>query len=168
MTHLEGPVPTTPESPNAPLPDDIAEEVGKQLQLTLVELIALSLAGKQLYWSAYGREFLWVRHHLDQVVDAWRQLEDVVAERAAAVGIPPDGSAAAVIELAAVRPVDLGFIEVGTAIEGLCTQLWEVAVRVRRRSELLSALDAVSRDVLVDVDRKLEEQLWMMRAQLSD
>jgi DNA-binding ferritin-like protein len=32
----------------------------------------------------------------------------------------------------------------------------------------LERLDAVSRAVLVDVGRKLEEQLWMMRAQLPD
>jgi starvation-inducible DNA-binding protein len=86
----------------------------------------------------------------------------------ASIGIAPDGSAAAVIELADVRPVDHGFTEVGCAIERLCAQLWEVAPRVRQRSELLGALDAVSQDVLVAVGRKLEEQLWMMRAQLPD
>jgi starvation-inducible DNA-binding protein len=159
---------TSPESPNPPLPDDIAEEIGRQLQLTLVELIALSLAGKQLHWNVYGREFLSAHRHLDQVVDEWRELEDAVAERAVAIGIAPDGSAAAVIELADVRPVDSGFTEVGGAIERLCSQLWEVALRVRQRSELLGALDAVSQGVLVDVGRKLEEQLWMMRAQLPD
>jgi starvation-inducible DNA-binding protein len=158
----------TPESPNALLPDEIAEEIGKQLQLTLVELIALSLAGRQLRWSAYGREFLSARRYLEHVAGEWRELEDAVAERSAAVGIAPDGSAAAVIELADVPPVHPGFIEVGCAIERLCAQVCEVAVRVRRRSELLGALDAVSHDVLVDVGRKLEEQLWMTRAQLPD
>jgi starvation-inducible DNA-binding protein len=161
-------VATPPERPNPPLPDDIAEEIGQQLQLTLAELIALSLAGKQLHWSAYGHGFLSARRHLDQVVAEWRELEDAVAERAATIGIPPDGSAAAVIELADLRPVDTGFTEVGCAIECLGDQLWEVALRVRQRSELLGALDAVSQAVLVDVGRKLEEQLWMMRAQLPD
>jgi starvation-inducible DNA-binding protein len=33
---------------------------------------------------------------------------------------------------------------------------------------LIGKLDPVSRDVLLDVLRKLEEQLWLMRAQLSD
>ena len=159
---------TSPESPDALLPDDIAEVIGKQLQFTLVELIALSLAGRQLRWSVYGREFLSARRHLGEVVDEWRELEDAVAERAAAIGIAPDGSAGAVIELADLRPVDPGFIEVGSAIEHLCAQLWEVAVRVRQRSELLGGLDAVSQGVLVDVDRQLEAQLWMMRAQLPD
>lgn len=45
---------------------------------------------------------------------------------------------------------------------------WEVAVRVRHRSELLGELDLVSQDVLVDVLRTLEEQLWMIRGQLAD
>ena len=162
------PVATPAEWPNPPFPDDIAGEIGKQLQLTLVELIALSLTGKQLHWSAYGREFLSAHRHLDQLVDEWRELEEAVAQRAAAIGIPPDGSAAAVIELADTRPLEPGFIEVGCAIECLCTQLWDVALRVRTRSALLGALDAFSQDVLVDVGRKLEEQLWLMRAQLPD
>jgi starvation-inducible DNA-binding protein len=122
-------VATSPERPNPPFPDDIAGEIGKQLQLTLAELIALSLAGKQLHWNVYGREFLSAHRHLDEVVDEWRELEDAVAERAAAIGIPPDGSAAAVIELADLRPVEHGFTEAGCAIEHLCAQLWEVAVR---------------------------------------
>jgi starvation-inducible DNA-binding protein len=45
---------TPAERPNPPFPDDIAGEIGNQLELRLAELIALSLAGKQLHWNAYG------------------------------------------------------------------------------------------------------------------
>jgi starvation-inducible DNA-binding protein len=153
---------------NSPLPDDVSEQIGKQLQLTLVELIALSLTGKQLHWTIYGREFLDAHRYLDDVVGQWRDLEDAVAERAAALGIALDGSASAVIELADLRPVDPGFTEISCAIEHLCSKLWEVAVRVRQRAEQLGALDIVSQDVLVHVGQTIEEQLWMMRAQLPD
>ena len=159
---------TSPEKPNPLVPDEVAEEIGRQLQFTLVELIALSLAGKQLHWSAYGREFVSIHRYLDQLVDEWRELEDAVAERAAAIGIAPDGSAAAVIELSDLRPLEPGFTEVGSAIELLCLHLMDVAARVRRRAELLGERDLVSEDVLLDVLRKLEEQLWMLRAQLTD
>jgi starvation-inducible DNA-binding protein len=158
-----------PPDPSRPLlPDELSEEIGKQLQLTLAELIALSLAGKQLHWSIYGREFLTVHRQLDQLVDEWRELEDLVAERAAAIGLALDGSAAAVIELCDLRPLEPGFSEVGCAVERLCTQLAEVAARVRRRSRVVDALDVVSHEVLVDVVRRIEEQLWTMRAQLAD
>jgi starvation-inducible DNA-binding protein len=161
-------VSSQPDRPNPPLPDEIAGEIGRQLQLTLVELIALSLAGKQLQWTAYGREFVSLHRHLSQVVDEWRELEDVVATRAAAIGIALDGTAAAVIELDDHRPLEPGFTETGGAIERLCSQLWDVALRVRQRGELLGALDAVSQHVLLGVLSKLENQLWMLRAQLTD
>lgn len=159
---------TQPDGLNPPLADELSEEIGKHLQLALVELIALSLAGKQLHWNTYGRGFLAVHRHLDAVVAEWQELEDTVAERAVALGIPADGSAAAVLELGNLRPLEPGFIETGCAVQRLCAQLWEVALRVRQRGELLADLDSVSQDVLVDVCRKLEEQLWMVRAQLTD
>jgi starvation-inducible DNA-binding protein len=157
-----------PREPNPPLSDDVCEEVGKQLQLTLVELIALSLAGKQLQWTCYGREFVAVHRHLGALVEEWRALEDVVARRAATIGMALDGSAAAVIELDDHRPLEPGFTEAGAAVERLCSQLWDVALRVRRREAPLGSLDAVSHVVLLEVQRKLEDQLWMLRAQLAD
>ena len=157
-----------PDAPNPPLSDEACAEVGKQLQLTLVELIALSLAGKQLQWTSYGREFVSVHRHLGRVVAEWWELVDLVAERAAAIGIALDGSAAAVIELDDHRPLETGFIEVGPGVERLCAQLWDVAVRVRERGGVLAALDAPSQHVLVGVQGRLEHHLWMLRAQLAD
>jgi starvation-inducible DNA-binding protein len=164
----EDPLSTTANPPNPPLPEDVLGEIGKHLQLTLVELVALALAGKQLQWSAYGPDFLSLYTHLDRVVGEWRELTDMVAERAATLGIPPDGSAAAVIELADLAAIAVGFTEVGHAREALCSQVWEVGVRIRQRAERLSELDRASAHVLIDVLRKLDEQLWMMRAQRLD
>jgi hypothetical protein len=44
----------------------------------------------------------------------------------------------------------------------------DVAPRVRRRKQLIGGLDPVSHHMLIEVQRKLEEQLWMLRAQLAD
>lgn len=156
------------DSPNPPLPDETCEAIGKHLQLTLVELIALALTGKQLQWTSYGREFVGVHRYLGQLVDEWRELEDVVAGRAAVIGIALEGTAAAVVELDDHRPLEPGFTEVGSAIERLCSQLWETALRVRQRGEPLGALDAVSAHVLIGVQCTLEAQLWMLRSQLAD
>jgi starvation-inducible DNA-binding protein len=161
-------VSSQPDRLNPPIADDVCGEIAKQLQLTLVELIALSLAGKQLQWTCYGREFVGVSRYLGEVVDEWRKLEDVVAGRAAAIGIALDGTAPAVIELDDHRPLEPGFIEVGSAIERLCAQLWDVAVRVRQRGERLGALDPVSHRALVGIQGTLEGQLWMLRSQLAE
>jgi starvation-inducible DNA-binding protein len=161
-------VSSQPDGLNPPLADEVCGEIAKELQLTLVELIALSLAGKQVQWTCYGREFVGFHGYLGEVVDEWRRLEDAVAGRAAAIGIALDGSAPAVIELDDHRPLEPGFIEVGPAIERLCAQLWDVTLRIRQRGERLGALDAVSHRVLVDVQDRLEGQLWMLRSQLAE
>ena len=49
----------------------------------------------------------------------------------------------------------------------LTTRLAEVAERVRGRMDRLGEIDAASQDVLIEVVRALEQQLWMVRVQLG-
>jgi starvation-inducible DNA-binding protein len=81
-------------------------ETGELLQRTLAELIALSLTGKQLHWNIRGQGFREFHLHLDELVDDWQELADVVAERAVAIGFPADGRAPAVIEQSELDPVE--------------------------------------------------------------
>src|ERR671935_3323014 len=80
------------------------EEVGRELQATLLELVDLSLIGKQLHWNIFGRPFKPLHEHLDELVDSWRELSDTVAERAVALGCVPDGQAAAVNDGSEIAP----------------------------------------------------------------
>jgi hypothetical protein len=50
-------------------------EVGRALQATLVELVDLSLLGKQLHWNIVGRPFKPLHEHLADLVDSWRGYE---------------------------------------------------------------------------------------------
>src|SRR6266404_5808928 len=59
-------------------------EVGQALQATLVEVIGLSLIGKQFHWNIHGPGFRELHLQLDEFVDSWTNLADTVAERAAA------------------------------------------------------------------------------------
>ena len=73
----------------------VREEVGRELQATLVELVDLFLIGKQLHWSVVGPLFRPLHLQLDELVHSWRELADTVAERAVAIGFGPDGQAQA-------------------------------------------------------------------------
>src|SRR6476661_1540832 len=84
------------------------KEAGHLLQLTLVQLIALALIGKQLHWNITGHGFRDLHLQLDELVDEWRELEDTVAERAVAIGFPADGRAPTVAEQSELNPVDPG------------------------------------------------------------
>src|SRR5213593_4247426 len=148
------------------LGSDRREEVGRELQATLVELIDLSLLGKQLHWNIFGRPFKPLHEHLDELVDSWRELSDTVAERAVALGYSPDGQAAAVSRASEITPVDARALDTDTATRELVERVADVAERIRARMDRLGEIDLASQDVLIEVVRELEKQLWMLRASL--
>jgi len=141
-------------------------ETGKELQATLVELTDLSLVGKQLHWSVVGPLFRPLHLYLDELVDSWRKLADTVAERAVAIDVWPDGQANAVAAGRDVGEVSAGPIADEMVVREIARRVADVAERVRTRSERVGDLDLASQDVLIEVLRALEEQLWMLRTQI--
>jgi starvation-inducible DNA-binding protein len=81
------------------------EAIGDELQATLLELVDLSLIGKQLRWSVFCRLFRPLRLFLDELVDSWRELADTAAERAVARDYIPDRQAGAVVARSQLTPV---------------------------------------------------------------
>ena len=142
------------------------DEVGHELQATLVELIDLSLIGKQLHWNIYGRPFKPLHEHLDELVDSWRDLSDTVAERAVALGFAPDGRTATVSGDSEIGAVDGGALDTDHATRELVERLQDVTERIRGRMDRLGEIDLASQDVLIEVVRELEKQLWMLRVSL--
>jgi starvation-inducible DNA-binding protein len=149
-----------------PLGQPVRDEVGGELQATLLELVDLSLLGKQLHWSIVGPFFRPLHEHLDELVDSWRELADTVAERAVAIGYSPDGQAEAIAAGSELAKVERGPIEGDAVVRELSQRLADVSERVRSRMNRLGELDVASQDVLVEVVRDLEQQIWMIRAQL--
>jgi starvation-inducible DNA-binding protein len=78
----------------------------------------------------------------------------------------PDGRAATVTVTAnsGIKPVDAGALDTDIALHELVTRLADVTERIRGRMDHLGDLDLASQDVLVEVTRDLEKQLWMLRA----
>lgn len=144
------------------------DEVGQQLQATLVELVDLSLLGKQLHWTVVGPLFRPLHLQLDELIDSWRELADTVAERAVSIGFHPDAQSAAVAAATPLRAVERGELEDHLVVRELTSRLGEAAERARERMDRLGNLDAATQDVLIDVVRALEQQLWMIRAQFPD
>jgi starvation-inducible DNA-binding protein len=141
--------------------------VGNTLQAMLVELIDLALLGKQLHWNVTGPLFRPLHEQLDELVDSWRELSDVVAERAVALGYAPDGQAPAVAAVTELKPIARGALEDHVVIRELSERMNDVADRARERMDRLGEIDAASQDVIIEVVRALEKQLWMIRVQFG-
>lgn len=144
------------------------EAIGHELERTLHDLVGLALIGKQLHWAVVGPLFRSLHLQLDEFVDVWLALADAVAERAVALGHVPDGQAQAVAAGSGITPVARTPIADHAVVWDLTHRISKVSELARTRLDRLGEMDAVSQDVLIDVVRKLEEQQWMLRAQLAD
>jgi starvation-inducible DNA-binding protein len=63
--------------------------------------------------------------------------------------------------------VDGDALDTDTALRELVPRLADVVERIRARMDRLGEIDLASQDVLIEVVRELEKQLWMLRASLS-
>src|SRR3954449_9070896 len=144
------------------------EAIAHELQSTMQELVDLSLIGKQLHWAVVGHAFRPVHDYLDELVASWRDLADVVAERAVALGYVPDGQARAVAAGSPLSPIAAEATESHAVVRAITDRIAQFSETARERMDRTAERDAVSQDVLIDVVRTLEHQQWMLRAQLSD
>lgn len=149
----------------SPLSDADLKTVSDALQGALVDLVDLSLVAKQVHWNVVGPRFRTVHLQLDDVVDTARRYSDTVAERAAALGVSPDGRAATVSRGSGIATIPDGWIKDTDAVAALVEALGAVAARMRERIEATDQPDRVSQDIFIDVTADLEKHHWMFQAE---
>lgn len=147
------------------LDQSAAATVAESLQPTLVELIDLALTGKQLHWAVVGPRFKTVHEHLDELIDEYRTYSDMVAEYLSTIAIVPDGRAVRVAGDSTLDPVDVAFIDDTAVIDAMVDRIVTVARNVRGRQPKVAAVDPAAEDMLIEIIRVLDKQLWMMSAQ---
>jgi starvation-inducible DNA-binding protein len=152
----------------SPLPDKEREIAGDALQATLVDLLDLSLVAKQVHWNLYGPRFRSIHLQLDEVVTAARDYADLVAERAAALGVSPDGRAATIAATSGLPGFPAGWTKDTAAVDALVRTFSAVVERVRARIEETGPADAVTQDLLIGLTADLEKQSWMFQAENRD
>ena len=139
--------------------------VGHALQGALVDLVDLSLVAKQVHWNVVGPRFRSVHLQLDDVVASARAHADTVAERASAIGVPPDGRAATVAKTSGIREIGDGWIKDGEVVRAMVEALSAVIGRMRERIVATADPDPVSQDILIGLTGDLEKHHWMFQAE---
>jgi starvation-inducible DNA-binding protein len=149
----------------SPLSDQDLKIVSDALQGALVDLVDLSLVAKQVHWNVIGARFRSVHLQLDEVVKSARVHTDTVAERAAALGVSPDGRSGTVARSSGIDTVPDGWIKDEDAVRILVTALGSVTSRMRERIEDTEKPDPVSQGILIDLTADLEKHRWMFQAE---
>jgi starvation-inducible DNA-binding protein len=143
------------------------DKIAAWLQPFLADLIALSLQGKEAHWNVVGPLFPLVHAQMDQVVDHAREWADDVAERMVALGIPAAGQACDVARGSSLLPLPDGILSDRDAVALIAEQVAILASRGRTAMEQLADVDLVSQDLVIEIVRGLEKDLWMLRAQIE-
>ncbi|MBL1217139.1 MAG: DNA starvation/stationary phase protection protein [Planctomycetes bacterium] len=156
---------TTQQMPAAPVQG--ADTVAGRLQAALVELVDLSLIGKQAHWNLTGPNFASLHVKLDEMVDEYRAWGDEVAERMLALGVPADGRAATVTESSPAAGFREGLIADTEVLEWFASNLRETAGRFREHIAGVSDNDPISEDLLIGIVQGIEMQQWMIRSQIG-
>ncbi|MCW2881734.1 MAG: ferritin Dps family protein [Sphaerisporangium sp.] len=149
----------------SPLSSDNQKITGEALQGALIDLLDLSLVGKQAHWNLVGRNFRSLHLQLDEIVGIARARADDAAERAVAVGVNPDGRAATVARDSQLEQLQAGYIEDEKVVGAFTDILGGIVARMRERVAATEEADPISQDLLIETTEDLEKQHWMFQAQ---
>ncbi|MFF7394358.1 Dps family protein [Streptomyces scabiei] len=147
------------------LPEPARRIAGDALQESLVDLLGLSLIGKQAHWNIVGPRFRSIHLQLDEVVSTARSYADQVAERAAALGVSPDGRPETVAARFDLQGPKEGWLRDTEVVRLLVGALEEAIGRLRKRIDATEEADKVTQDLLISLTYELEKQRWMFEAE---
>ena len=146
------------------LPTDVRDAIARDLQATLVHLIDLALQAKQMHWTVVGPTFRSLHLHLDEITASCREYADDVAERCAALGVPPDGTAARIVRQSDVPTGTHWFVQDSDCAQFMVDRLHFVVAAMRDVLDRIEDKDIVSHDLLIGIARGLEKHAWMLQA----
>ncbi|MFE8014547.1 Dps family protein [Streptomyces antibioticus] len=149
----------------SPLPEPARQVTYDALQSTLVDLLGLSLIAKQAHWNVVGPRFRSVHLQLDEVVTAARGFADTVAERASALGLPPDGRPETIASSFTLPSPKDGWLRDEEVVQVIAETLGAAIGRLRERITATEEADPVTQDLLIGITAELEKQRWMFEAE---
>jgi starvation-inducible DNA-binding protein len=147
------------------LSEETQRITGDTLQGALVDLLDLSLVAKQAHWNIRGPRFRSIHLQLDEVVSTARSYADTVAERAAAIGVTPDGRADVIAKTSCLPHAPNGWMQDTDVVEFLVNSLDKMIQRMRERIDATEKTDLVTQDIFLEITRELEKHSWMFQVE---
>ncbi len=124
-----------------------SKELSENVQRVLVDLIELSLQGKQAHWNVVGRNFRDTHLQLDEIIDAAREFADTVAETTTLPEFPQ------------------GEIDTSEVIDLITARLEAVVGTCREVHDDVDDEDPTTADILHSILERLEQLAWMVSAE---
>ncbi|WP_217180338.1 Dps family protein [Streptomyces sp. AC495_CC817] len=155
---------TTPQQ-NAESGFTASAKLGASLQAVLVDLIELSLQGKQAHWNVVGRNFRDTHRQLDEIIEDARTFSDTVAERMRALHIVPDGRSNTIASTTTLPQFPTGEVSTEETVDLVTERLEALVGTLRDVHDGVDEEDPTSADVLHAIIERMEQLAWMVSAE---
>lgn len=142
-----------------------SESLSENLQKVLVDLIELSLQGKQAHWNVVGRNFRDTHLQLDEIIESAREFSDTVAERMRSLHALPDGRSDQVAQTTTLPEFPQGEIATTEVVDLMTERLDAVATTCRDVHDDVDEEDPTSADILHAILERVEQLSWMVSAE---
>jgi starvation-inducible DNA-binding protein len=143
------------------------DAITKTLNIILKEYLKYGLLLKHASWNTKGASFSGLHPLYDSAYEHAVDASDLIAERCVQLGVPAEGSIdlVAAAMLTPYCPVE-GFMEFGY-VEAVTRKAKELSTLVHGYVEVMTDFDIPTADVLTEVSRQLDKDLWMIEAHIE-
>jgi len=153
-------------STSIPLPDRI--EMVALLNQLLADTIDLRLQVKQAHWNVRGIHFQALHELFDEVAEHLPEYTDAIAERAGTLGGAAIGTVTEIAKATRLEPMPTAFLSGTESLEAVRSRLAHVANAARKGVDSAAEYgDEITADVLTEVTRGLDQQLWFVESHLD-
>jgi len=153
-------------STSIPLADRV--EMVALLNQLLADTIDLRVQIKQAHWNVRGIHFQALHELFDDVAEPLPAFTDDLAERAGTLGGAAIGSVTEVAKTTRLDAMPNAFLDGESALHAVKERLAFVANEMRKGVDSAAEFgDEITADVLTEITRGLDQQLWFVESHLD-
>lgn len=150
-----------------PLIKKAKESSVAELQPFLINAIDLHNQIKLSHWNLKAHDFIAIHRLLDEVAGTVLEAIDLTAERVRQLGVSVSATTAEVAKGSNLKKFPEGVLDRKKAVTAVCESLSMTVKRLHESIEKVDeAGDAITADLLTQVSRSLEVQLWFLESHL--
>ncbi len=147
------------------LSEDTRRRVVSLLQARLSDALDLEAQMKQAHWNVRGPAFFQLHQLFDAVHDEVEEHVDMLAERITALGAIADGDVRTTARSSTLAPYPSEPLSAESHIERVAAALGAFGATTRAAIDTAAGLDdAGSADLLTEISRAIDKQLWLVEA----
>lgn len=138
------------------------------LNARLADITDLYTQAKQAHWNVKGSDFFQLHEMYDQLAAELLPFADVVAERATALGGEALGTVRMAASASSLKEFPRDAYGSMDSVDALADRYAMLALNLRQSADEAEQLeDMDTNDLLIEVSREVDKQLWFLEAHLQ-